>query len=95
MASQGKKHCKAISKSTGQRCKKGAVENGFCRMHLPVVRENIVEDAPPSQEEVDKNLALMGNLALNKQGTTKQKNRFIRIITVTTREKINKKRGNA
>ncbi|MDG2089523.1 MAG: DUF5763 domain-containing protein [Gammaproteobacteria bacterium] len=77
--------CKAIAKSTGKPCKRAAVQDGLCRYHLP--RDLPVKDKP-RQEENDRNKNLsLGNAFLNQQHTTRDKNRFIRVIVVSTRRK--------
>lgn len=78
-------HCKAIAKSTGKPCKRAPVKDGLCRYHLP--RELQVDDDPkPARKDQNKNPSL-GNAFLNQQHTTREKNRFIRVIVVSTRRK--------
>tara|TARA_R110000772_G_scaffold55236_5_gene126016 strand:+ start:673 stop:933 length:261 start_codon:yes stop_codon:yes gene_type:complete len=78
-------HCKAIAKSTGKPCKRLPVKNGLCRYHLP--RELQMEDeSTQSSGNIEKNNSL-GNAFLNQPVTTRQKNRFIRVIVVSTRRK--------
>lgn len=83
-----KAHCKAIAKSTGEPCKRAPVKNGLCRYHLP--RDQRRDDPPVNENSVEKNLAL-GNAFLNQQHTTRDKNRFIRVIVVSTRRKKKRK----
>ncbi len=78
-------HCKAIAKSTGKPCKRAPVKNGLCRYHLP--RELQVENEPSdAQKDQNKNHSL-GEAFLNQHHTTREKNRFIRVIVVSTRRK--------
>lgn len=79
-----KEHCKAIAKSTGEPCKRASVKNGLCRYHIPR------DDPPANDNSIEKNLAL-GNAFLNQQHTTRDKNRFIRVIVVSTRRKKKRK----
>jgi len=79
------RHCKAIAKSTGKPCKRAPVKDGLYRYHLP--RELQVDDEPNrAPKDQNKNLSL-GNAFLNQQHTTREKNRFIRVIVVSTRRK--------
>lgn len=78
------KHCKAIAKSTGKPCKRAPVKDGLCRYHLP--RDVEVEDSKQVDKDLNKNPSL-GNAFLNQQHTTRDKNRFIRVIVVSTRRK--------
>lgn len=78
-------HCSAIAKSTGKPCKRIPVKNGLCRYHLP--RELQVEDDSAGEDStIEKNPSL-GEAFLNQHVTTRQKNRFIRVIVVSTRRK--------
>tara|TARA_R100001163_G_C5033162_1_gene172874 strand:+ start:740 stop:1006 length:267 start_codon:yes stop_codon:yes gene_type:complete len=82
-------HCKAIAKSTGKPCKRAPVKNGLCRYHLP--RDERRDDPLPDKEaEARKNPAL-GEAFRDQNHTTRQKNRFIRVIVVSTRRKKKKK----
>ncbi len=76
-------HCKAIAKSTGKPCRRSPIKNGFCRYHLP--KDQWVEEEPVTND-ADKNPAL-GKAFLNQNLTTSQKNRFIRVIVVSTKRK--------
>jgi hypothetical protein len=78
-------HCKAIAKSTGKPCKRVPVKDGLRRYHLP--RELQVDDEPdPAHSDHIKNPSL-GKAFLNQHHTTREKNRFIRVIVVSTRRK--------
>jgi len=79
------KHCKAIAKSTGKPCKRAPVKNGLCRYHLP--RELQVEEETVQVNNGQIKNPSLGNAFLNQQHTTRDKNRFIRIIVVSTRRK--------
>lgn len=79
------KHCKAIAKSTGKPCKRAPVKNGLYRYHLPR-EERKIEDPKPETANHKKNPSL-GKAFLNQHHTTKEKNRFIRVIVVSTRRK--------
>lgn len=76
--------CKAIAKSTGLPCKRVAVKNGLCRYHLP--HDQRRDDPPEDSSNVNKNPSL-GEAFRNQSHTTRQKNRFIRVIVVSTRRK--------
>lgn len=78
-------HCKAIAKSTGKACKRLPVKNGLCRYHLPR-KLQVDDESSLSSSTVEKNPSL-GNAFLNQSVTTRQKNRFIRVIVVSTRRK--------
>lgn len=83
-ADKNTEHFKAIAKSTGKPCKRAAVQDGLCRYHLP--RELQVKEEPKPEVDQQKNPSL-GNAFLNQQHTTRDKNRFIRVIVVSTRRK--------
>lgn len=85
------KHCKAIAKSTGKPYKRAPVKDGLCRYHLPRdIRDihdiKVEDDSQQAEKDLHKNPSL-GNAFLNQQHTARDKNRFIRVIVVSTRRK--------
>lgn len=85
MSAVDKQHCKAIAKSTGKPCKRAPVKDGLCRYHLP--RELRVDDEPDREKKNQNINTSLGEAFLNQQHTTRDKNRFIRVIVVSTRRK--------
>jgi len=74
-------HCK----STGKPWKRAPVKDGLCRYHLP--RELRVEEEPINLDKDQNKNPSLGKAFLNKHHTTRDKNRFIRVIVVSTRKK--------